>query len=170
MTELLPTFRLLKKSDPRKEFDCGDEELNLFLHRLALQHQKKNASRTFVAIQENRDDILGFYTLVTSQVALDLIQEKERKKLPRHPIPMICIARLARNLSCKGEGLGELLLMDALARSLRLSEEVGVYAIEVKAKHEKAREFYLKYGFTSLEDDSLHLYLPMKQVRQVFSG
>ena len=58
-------------------------------------------------------------------------------------------------------------LVDALKRCGLFAESLGLYAVEVRALDERARGFYLKYGFAPLVDDPLHLYLSMKAVRQL---
>jgi hypothetical protein len=57
------------------------------------------------------------------------------------------------------------LLVDALRRSLRVADSLGVVAMEVRARTERARVFYARYGFVGLEDDPLHLYLPLATAR-----
>jgi GNAT superfamily N-acetyltransferase len=64
--------------------------------------------------------------------------------------------------SVQGQGLGEMLLVNALDRARRLSSQLGVYAVEVHAIDEKARSFYEKYGFGPLEGLPLDLYLPLE--------
>ena len=49
-----------------------------------------------------------------------------------------------------------------------VSATVAVYAVEVVAKNEQARRFYLKCGFKSLADDRPHMYVSMKTVRKLF--
>ncbi len=41
-------FEELTRSHNRAGFDCGVQELNVFLHNLAHQNFKKGLSRTFV--------------------------------------------------------------------------------------------------------------------------
>ena len=74
------------------------------------------------------------------------------------------LARLAVARSRQGSGLGKALLLDALRRAVRVSEEIGIYAVEVVALNDDARRFYLKFGFHSLEDDHMHLYLALKAI------
>ncbi len=71
---------------------------------------------------------------------------------------MILLARLAVELSARGQRLGELLLVVALRRSAELAERIGIHAVEVDAIDEEAQAFYLKYGFVPLKDRELHLY------------
>ena len=67
----------------------------------------------------------------------------------------------------QGQGLGEHLLIDALARILRAADEIGIHAVEVIAINAGAQQFYRKYGFTALADDQRHLYLPLAVLRKL---
>lgn len=103
--------------------------------------------------------MLGYYTISSSGVAFDV-----PKKLPRHPIPVALIGRLAVDITARRRRLGETLLIHALRSAQRASRIVGIYALVVNALDESARNFYMKYGFEELIDDRLHLYLPMKTI------
>jgi GNAT superfamily N-acetyltransferase len=162
--EILQLSQQHKKAD----FDCGNEDLNLFLHRYARQNIWKGLSVTYVAVRPGESTVLGYYCLSTGQVVSADLPDAEAKKLPKYPIPVVRIGRLATDLDSQGQGIGRLLLVDALLKTLKVSKEVGVFAVEVDAKTEKAKEFYLKYGFSELEDDELHLYLSIKTVKKLF--
>ena len=55
------------------------------------------------------------------------------------------------------------------AAGLNLSDKLGAFAVDVWAPTTRPA-FYLKYGFIPLEDNPLHLYLPMKTVRALFNA
>jgi predicted GNAT family N-acyltransferase len=158
----------LSKSHDRTSFCCGKALLDEFIQRLATQYDKKDMGRTYVAVAPGDVRVVGYYTLSTGALAFASLSEEISRKLPRHPIPVIHLGRLAVDQSAKGRRLGETLLVDALRRCSELAEQVGVYAVEVYALDEEARGFYLKYGFISLADDLLHLYLSMKAVRKLW--
>ncbi len=101
-------------------------------------------------------------------MAFQNVPEELKKKLPRYPIPTVHLARLAVDSTDRGEGLGKFLLMDALKRAAGLSQQVGIQAVDVVAKDDNARSFYLKYGFVELTADTKHLYISMKSVRKLF--
>ena len=83
---------------------------------------------------------------------------------------IILLGRLARDLSCRGQGLGELLLMDALLRCLWLSDEsVGAMAVVVDPLDERAATFYARYGFIALPDSG-RMFLPMRTIRALGQG
>jgi GNAT superfamily N-acetyltransferase len=83
------------------------------------------------------------------------------------PLPLIHLGRLAVDLSTQGQGLGKILLLDALARAAGVADQLGIYAIEVYTLNREAKNFYLKYGFAPMLDDAMHLYLTMKDVRKL---
>ena len=156
----------LSREHEREGFDCGEPALNAFLARYARQNEGVGFSRTYVAIPKGERRVVGYHSLSAGAVAFADVPEHLRKRFPRYPIPVAHLGRLATCQSVRGQGLGGILLVDALARSLRVADELGMVAMDVWAKTEQARSFYLKFGFVPLEDDPLHLYLPLATARQ----
>lgn len=153
----------LSSEHERESFDCGKELLNNFLKQLATQYRKKNLGQTYVVATPNRR-VIGYYTISTSRVDFDNVPDDLRRKYPQLPIPVILLGRLAADKAFQGQGVGKTLLVKALRQAAQLSDTVGVAAVEVHAIDDDARNFYLKYGFTPLMDDQLHLYLPIKTI------
>ena len=147
----------------RRDFDCGVEELNSYLQRYSGQHERKGIGRTYVATKRNERRVLGYYTISSSAVAFDVVPEN----LPRHPVPVALVGRLAVDKIARGQRLGETLLIHALRSAQRAAEIVGIYAVVVDALDEPVKRFYRKYGFNELADDHLHLYLPMKAIERL---
>jgi GNAT superfamily N-acetyltransferase len=147
----------------REAFDCGEESLNDFLKRFARQNDEKGLGRTFVAVKSGEPTIYGYYTIASGALRFDSIPEK----LPRYPVPVVHLGRLAVDKAAKGQKLGKALLADALTRAVNIADQLGIYAVEVFALNEAAREFYLKFGFTELPDDRQHLYLTVKKIRKI---
>lgn len=156
-------IELLTTKHDRSSFDCGEPSLNTYLKQYARQNDEKGLGRTYIAVEPGHARIEGYYTISTGAVTFEQVPDK----LPRYPIPVVHLGRLAVDLRSQGKALGELLLIDALKRAAQASEQLGIYAVEVRALNENARRFYLKYGFTSLLDDEMHLYLPMKTIRKL---
>ncbi len=159
----------LKRSHARNSFDCNDLDLNHFLQKYAMQNQESGFSRTFVAIEEDcKAQILGYYSITAASIDKNNLPEKAKKRFPNHPTPIIRLARLAVDLNHQKKGLGEYLLIDALDRSLKVSSNIGCVAVIVDAKHETAKNFYLKYEFESLPHNPLVMWLPMHSIEKLF--
>ena len=157
----------IQRTHQTKLFDCGEPSLDEYLKRFALKNDTNDIGRTFVAIEPEGPQVLGFYTISAGAVRFDNFPPGI--KLPKYPIPTVHIGRLAADKTVQGQGLGEALLFDALRWSADVAEFVGIKAVELWALSEKARSFYLRYGFKELRDDRLHLYLSMETIRQVIS-
>lgn len=149
------------------EFDCGDENKNRFLTKFALQNSKGGFGRTYVAVRSGQKAVLGFYTISSSSVRFENIPSKQN--LPRYPIPSILIGKLAVDSSVKGQGLGTALMFDALKRVAEISEEIGIFLVEVKAVDAKAKQFYKRLGFLEMLDNDLKLFMAIKTVRKVLA-
>jgi len=158
---------LLSRSHKRGNFDCGEESLNEFIKRYARQNAAKDVSRTYVFLDEDSAEIVGYYTLAGGSVSFRTMPEDIVRKLPRYPIPAAHIGRLAIDRSSQGHGLGAVLLADALKRICQVSEQMGICVVTVHALGAKARSFYEAFGFQSFKDDPLHLYMPLSAVRKI---
>jgi GNAT superfamily N-acetyltransferase len=145
-------------------FDCGNEALNLWLKRFALMNVANDTARVYVA---HRSDgiVAGYHALVAGSVSREEAPERIGRGLAAHPIGVVVLARLAVTISAQGQGLGASLLQDALLRAQQAADTVGIRAILVHAIDAKAREFYLKFGFSPSLIDDMRLMLLMKDLR-----
>ncbi len=155
----------LERDHLRGAFSCGKPPLDDFIRRLVSQYEKRNLGRTYIAVQPGETRVCGYYTLASSAIAFQNLPETSARKLPRHPVPVVLIARLAVDQAVQGQGLGETLLLDAFRRCLELADKLGIHAVEVDAIDLQARGFYEKYGFVPLLDNELHLFLPVSTIR-----
>jgi GNAT superfamily N-acetyltransferase len=149
------------------DFDCGDEALNRFLSRFAFPNQQASASQTYVGMADGL--IIGFYTLVVSEVSYDDAPERLKKGLARHPVPLMLLARLAVSQAWQGKGVGAGLLKDAMRRTLQAADIGGIRALAAHAKNDTARDFYEHFGFISSPTDPLHLFILIKDLRRMSS-
>ena len=117
---------------------------------------------------DKSNNVIGYYTLTSESLGREQIPDKYIKKVPQnYNTPVILLGRLARDITAKGTGLGEHLLLDALFRALTLSEKsIGAMAVVVDPINEFAVRFYKKYGFEQLPD-SEKMFLPMNVIKQI---
>lgn len=149
-------------SHDRQGFDCGRAELNRWLQQVARQHQDMGLSRTYVAIQtQDPAYICGYYALTLAELEGKHLPPEARKKLPRR-IPGVRLARLAVDRHHQGQGLGELLIADALLRTRRICDEAGGVGLFVDAIDAHAAKYYRRLGFAPAPDQPLLLFLSAK--------
>lgn len=153
----------LRRDHAVEGFCCGQEPLDRYLSRFALQGQMANASTTYVALVE--DAVIGFHTLTVGEVAHAFAAERMARGLARHPIPIMLLARLAVAQGWQGRGVASALLLDAVQRTLQAADIVGIRALVVHAKDETARRFYAHFDFQPSPTDPLHLFLLIKDLR-----
>ncbi len=153
----------------RSSFSCGIPPLDRYLQQQAGQDAVKGVSRTYVLVGPDRVTIAGFYALSAASIPFQKLPEDIARRLPRYPsLPATLLARLAVSLAHRGVGFGEILLLNALHRSLEHSLGIGSAFVVVDAKNETARAFYQRYGFQELRDGVNQLFLPMRSVRPLF--
>lgn len=156
----------LTKQHNKAKFNCGSSALDRYLREVASQDRRQYIAAPFVITDHESCNVIGFYTLSAMGIYLDDLTAEQQKKLPKYPmLPATRLGRLAVAQSHQGNGLGELLLIDALARSLTMSKEIASYAVVVDTKDDNAVQFYQRYGFSAfLGNNTGRLYLPMKTV------
>jgi GNAT superfamily N-acetyltransferase len=136
----LPDWREspISKAHDRASFDCGVEELNVFLQRHARQNHETGGAKTFVATPlENDGLVLGFYSLSPASISYARAPALMKKGLARHDVPVFRLGRLAVDRRAQGCGLGGQLLLAAGRRCLFAAAEVGGLALLIDAKNEQ---------------------------------
>ena len=157
--------RKLSPDDDTGSFDCGQSELNEWLKRYALVSQRASMATVFVATSSHK--IGGYYALATGGVEPANSPNRVNRGVPRHPIPVVVLARLAVDITHQGRGLGRALLSDALRRVATAADEIGIRALLIHAKDENARSFYMATAeFEPSPTDPLHLFLLMKDLKK----
>lgn len=158
----------LHRTHAVEDFTCGQPELDRFLTRHALQAQQAGSSLTYVALSDNA--VIGFYSLVVGEVRHADAPERVVKGMPRHPIPLMVLARLAVHSDWQGRRIGAGLLLDALMRTLQAADIGGIRALAVHAKDEPAADFYRHFGFVPSPTDNRHLFMLIKDIRAMAGG
>lgn len=141
----------------KKDFDCGDDNLNAYLQKYAAQNESRRLGRTFLLLGE-KFEIIGYYTLATAELVNDRLSKSDKNKLPKYPIPCLRICRLAVDLKYQGKRFGELLLQNIIQKVLQIGDLAGIYAIIVEPK-ENAVGFYEHYGFKFVDDGDSSMLL-----------
>lgn len=156
----------IERAHNRRDFDCGQVDLNAFLAQHARKAHENSVSKTYVAIDaEDGITIHGFYTLSPAQVDFARVPEAARPGGGRYPVAGFRLGRLAVSMMLQGQGLGGQLLVAAAIRCMRASAEVGGTAMIIDAKDQQAAAWYRSYGAVPLLDAPLTLVLPYGMLR-----
>ncbi len=146
-------------------FDCGAASLDVWLLRHARAAAGAGSARTFVTVDTVQGRVAGYHALTAASLEHAEATERVKRGMPRHPIPVILLARLAVDLPAQGHGLGAWLLADAMKRSLAAAELVGIRALLVHALDDGARAFYLRHGLLPGPTGERHLMILVKDIR-----
>lgn len=163
-----PRIAKLAAHHDAADFESGQLALDNFIRRHALQGQRASISQTYVAVVGEK--VVGYHTLVVGNVNFADAPERLAKGLPRHPIPVMLLARLAIDRRWQGRGLGAALVVDAIRRTLQVADIAGVRALLVHAKDDTAKRFYVHLGFEPFPGDSLVLYRLLKDIRAMLGA
>ncbi len=171
----MPTLARISADDIANGFRCGKRPLDDYFARHALPNDEAGIGRAYVLRRAEGDDavlppVLGYYTLSMAVVASDEAGAVLAKKLPKYPMPVALIGRLAVDERARGRRLGETLLIDALSRIVTAADILGCLGVIVDAKDADAEGFYAKYDFVALTMDGWprRMFLPIDEVRAAF--
>jgi GNAT superfamily N-acetyltransferase len=137
----------------------------VWLAQHASQAAAARSARTFVVLGSAQERIGGYHALAAASIEHVTATERVRRGMPRHPIPVILLARLAVDRSVQGRGLGAWLLADAMRRAVAAAERVGIRALVVHAIDEQAATFYARHGMSPSATDPQHLMILIKDIR-----
>jgi GNAT superfamily N-acetyltransferase len=142
--------RRLEPTDDRSAFHSGNVDLDRFFLRYAGQNQFRHHIGTSYVALDAAGKIVGFATVSASEIAPEALEPAKRKRLPKYPIPVLRLARLAVDERAKGKGVGSLLLRSVLVLAQQMADDLGCVGVLVDAKSD-AVAFYEKLGFVMLD-------------------
>ena len=160
--------RPLEKHHNRKNFDCGNQSLNRYIKELATQNAKRGISYCWVLANEH-EEVLGYFSLSNSVIRIENLPQDLKKSFLQSSLefPSTLIGRLARDKSVISQGIGGILLMEALELCYKVARsEIASIGIIVDPIDEKAITFYSQFGFETLPNAN-RMFLAMSAVRQL---
>jgi predicted N-acetyltransferase YhbS len=157
-----PTVERLTGEHRLDSFDSGSPALDEWLRKYARQSERVDSCLTYVA--HVHGEVVAYHSLVVGSIERATAPAKLTKGMPRYPIPVILLARLAVDHRCQGRGYGAAMLRDALVRSVNAADIAAAKAVVVDAK-DGAASFYQRYGFESFPDEPSRLYVSMATLR-----
>jgi predicted N-acetyltransferase YhbS len=155
----------LDSSHKKASFSCEEQSLTDYIQKHARRDVERNVALCFVHGDES-GIVKGYYTLSNDSVDRELLPNELKKKMPYKNLPVTLLGRLARDIQFKGQGIGELLLADALKRAYQASSGSASFAVVTDPINEKAKSFYESFGFVALE--SGRMFITMETIKASF--
>jgi predicted N-acetyltransferase YhbS len=163
------TVEPLASHHDQAAFTCGDSSLDAYIQRQARQDIRRDLAACYVLCIPGGSQIIGYYTLSALAIEVTALPPEMAKTAGRYQlVPAVLLGRLAVDIRFAGQGMGSLLLYNAMRRVLRTG--IGVKAIIVDALDERAARYYEQFDFKRFADNPLRLYLPLGKVRDIFPG
>lgn len=156
----------LTRAHDTQQFSSGAPELDRWLQRFAVIAEAAGTARTYVLVKDQ--EVFAYYALAAGSIRRQDLARRQAAGTPRHPIPVILLARLAVASAAQGRGYGSSMLADAAQRALTGARTVGARALIVHARDQRAANFYEHFGFVPSPTDPLHLAVLMKDLRKTF--
>lgn len=165
MTEAPFRFAALSNEHNRGAFRCGNDALDRYLQTQATQDIRRRIANCFVVVEAATGHIAAYYTLSAASIPLVDLPAEEARRLPRYPtVPAVRIGRLAVDQRFQRRGIGELMLADAVFRTIQ--DSAAAFALVVEAKNDQAVAFYERQGFRSIAGKPRTLILSLAKAQQ----
>lgn len=144
-------------------FASGNAELDGWLQRHAVAAQQMDSARTFLLTRRGR--VVGYFSLTMGSVLRADAPARLVRGLPGYPVGVALLARLAIDQRNQGQGLGALLLAEALRKAVTAGEAAAARLVVIDAIDDAAVAFYERHGFVAVPEHPRRLYRRMKDVR-----
>jgi ribosomal protein S18 acetylase RimI-like enzyme len=160
-----PQLRLerLAEAHDVSGFASGNAELDGWLQRHGLAAQLMDSARTFLLTRTGR--VVGYFSLTMGSVRRADAPARLVRGLPAYPVGVVLIARLAVDQRNQGQGLGALLLAEALRKAVAAGEAAAARLVVVDAVDDAAVAFYERHGFIAVPEHPRRLCRRMEDVR-----
>ncbi len=143
-------------------FRSGRGELDRWLEQYALAATRAGSARVYVA--DRGGELVGYLAVAAGSTEPERAGPRTRAGMPRHPIPVVVLARLAVSEASQGQGVGRRLVQYAALITDRVARLVAVRALVVDATDETAAGFYRRVGFAPASPGSPRLEMLIKDL------
>jgi GNAT superfamily N-acetyltransferase len=151
----------------RANFSSGVASIDNYLKLTAKKLSAAHAAAIFI-IAEEGGEIIGYYALSAISIDASETSADKNSKLFTHygSVPATLLSMLGVDQRWQGQGIGKLLLADALRRSLAASREVGSFCVVLDVLEDenmaKRLALYAGLGFRRCDTETgVRMFLTM---------
>jgi predicted N-acetyltransferase YhbS len=156
--------RPLADTDRLAAFDCGVDEFNRWLNGYARRSAQQDSARTHLAVGP-REEVYGYVALTAGAVEHHHAAKRLSESMPRYPLPVVLLARLAVDQSHQRRGVASALVRLSMEITVQTAQRVGVRGLAVDADNDAVAAFYERLGFARARPGSLKLQVPTHILR-----
>ncbi len=156
----------------RAGFSCGVERLDNYLKLNAKKQQKDDMTRVYVALEDGKAEVLGYYAINLGMMNVDELPKRPRGTPDHGEIPILFLGQVAVNEAAQGSGIGAILMQHVFEKTSLIADEVGCHAIVLDVMSDGGEEafqrrqtWYTEFGFQSFVSNPARMFMVMKQVR-----
>lgn len=162
--------RPLTNKDCLKKFDCGNNDINSFALSKAHKWAEQGRARVFASHFDNAPMGIGFYSLTFSTEEGNKLGGRGAQIYKDQKVPIVYLGYLGVRRSYQRHGIGTILLIDALTRAYRVSNDVAFYGVALRSLNEKTTTFYERFGFGHIEKGEPMMMIPIWTIKDLIEG
>jgi ribosomal protein S18 acetylase RimI-like enzyme len=150
-------------------FRCGERQIDDWASSKAYKYHQQDRSRVFCCRLRGQSTVLGLFSVSLNMVGADFLFERHEDRYSSGYAPFIYLEWFAVLRSCQSQGIGKIMMMNALRRAYLVSLHVPFYGLALRSLNEKTTAFYERQGFVKRTDDRHPLMiLPVWTIRDLF--
>jgi len=128
-------------------FDCGEDQLNTFIHKEISLYHKERLGITYLL--HLGSELIGFVTISMADVKTEKMELNENLKIRLESYPALQIGQLAIDKKYHGKGYGTKIIKWCMSQALEYSREIGCRLLVLNSIPSSV-EFYRKCNFKQL--------------------
>ena len=136
----------LAADDRLEDFRCGMQVVDDWVARHARMAERQGTAVVYVS-RDGQGRVAGLYSLSAHSVDRAKVAGGWLRRNVPDRIPAILLGMLGVDVHFQRQGLGRMLLHDAVVRSMSIAGQVGARALVVDPADDAAARFYERNGF-----------------------
>lgn len=162
-------IRPIRSKASVKNFDCGEYHINSWIRDKAFKYHDSDRNRVFCAFTRGSETPSGLFALSFSPIASNMLFGQDADKYKDGSAPFVYLDWLAVQKQVQSNGLGTIMLLNALEKAADIDKNVSIYGVALRSLNERTTAYYKRLNFVERESGRNPLMiLPMQAVRDLF--
>lgn len=162
----------LRQEHKRGAFLCTNETIQNYCRNNARRDNDAYKVRAYVACDGDSLDVIGYYYLCLTSYEVGQLDDIAEKKFNRvDAVPAVYLGMIGVHSEVSRQGIGKILMRDAMLRVVSIAELAGTYALALDALDETLVVYYREqFGFQSFKNgNGLEMFLPLLTIKSALT-